>query len=235
MIEILIKDKEAELAGLRSECTEKASELTDILISIDTAKKERIALDLEKEEFSKYCEEKRIELKVSNDQINAGKKNLEDLKESSTKELNHLKNDIKTANKELSLANDRVLLARAELDSIVAVEKMVSQKVLELNRLVEMLPEIQSEILSLEGKRNTLRTEISEMLDSSTLELSQAKETLKLISEEVVKKIEEANQAEYRCKKYTDERNSHIIDYEILVKRFEVTSGRKYPELEVNN
>jgi len=230
--EIKIRDREAELVGLRTECLEKAVELSSILVSIDSAKKERIKLEEEKKEFEAFCDEKRIEFKVSNDQITAGKKILEELKETSTKELNQLKSDSKVALKELSLTNNRVLKARDELKVIELKEEEGIKKVEELTQLVLLLPQIQSEISSLEEKRNSLKTEISEMIDASTLELSKAKEILKNIAIEVEKKTKEANQAEYKCKKYVDELYTHMNDYEILKTRFEEVSGQKYPELD---
>lgn len=231
--DILIKNKEAELAGLKLECLEKAEELTSILISIDSAKKERIDLDKEKADFEEYCTKIRSELKAESDRINVEKTNLVQLKETSSKELEVLRVNIKTANKELSLANDRVFGAKAEYDDVIKKKDEILLKVAELNLLVEMLPKLQSDILELEGKRNKLRVEISEMLDASTAELTKAKEDLVKITKEVEIKVKEAEQAEYRCKTYVDELYTHMNNYQVVKDRLESIYKTKFPELDL--
>lgn len=231
--EILIRDKDAELAGLKLECSEKALELTSILISIDTAKQERIDLDKEKADFEVHCTKNRSELKEENDRINAEKANLVQLKETSSKDLDVLKLNIKAANKELSVANDRVFGAKAEHVEVIKKKDEVLLKVAELNLLVEMLPKLQTDITELEEKRNKLRTEISEMLDASTSELQKAKEDLAKITEEVKIKVKEAEQAEYKCKKYVDELYTHMNDYQVVKDRLESIYKTKFPELDL--
>ena len=96
-----------------------------------------------------------------------------------------------------------------------------------------MLPRLQTDILDLEEKRNKLKKEISEMLDSSTFELTKAREELVKITEAVKIKIKEAEQAEYKCKKYVDELYTHMNDYEIVRLRLETVYNTKFPELDL--
>ena len=231
--DIQIRDREAELAGLKLECREQAENLTSILISVDTAKKDLIDIDTKKAEFDEYVVKTTILLKEENDRINAEKVNLIGLKETSTKELKQIQNDTKAANKDLSLANDRVFKAKGEIEDLLKQKEHVILKVSELNLLVEMLPKLQTDISNLEEKRNELRKEISEMLDASTSELTKAREELVKITKEVEKKIEEANQAEYKCKKYVDELYTHMNDYEIVKMRLETVYNTKFPELDL--
>lgn len=231
--DIQIRDKEAELAGLKLECKEQAENLTSILISVDSAKKEIIDIDTEKKEFNEFITLETAKLKEENDRINVEKRNLVTLKETSSKELDVLRISIKAANKELSLANDRVFSAKAEYDEIIDKKEEIVKKVAELNLLVEMLPKVQSDILELEGKRDKLRVEISEMLDDSTAELTRAKENLVQITTEVEIKVKEAEQAEYKCKKYVDELYTHMNDYQIVRDRLETIYKTKFPELDL--
>lgn len=231
--DIQIRDKEAELAGLKLECKEQAENLTSILISVDSAKKEIIDIDTEKKEFNEFITLETAKLKEENDRINVEKRNLVTLKETSSKELDALRISIKAANKELSLANDRVFSAKAEYDEIIDKKEEIVKKVAELNLLVEMLPKVQSDILELEGKRDKLRVEISEMLDDSTAELTRAKENLVQITTEVEIKVKEAEQAEYKCKKYVDELYTHMNDYQIVRDRLETIYKTKFPELDL--
>lgn len=229
--DIEINNKLAELAALKIECLEKSKELTETHRRINTEKENFKNSQIEEKlKYDKYCKDRETEIQLELDRL-ADRIARVEMRETTTKQLASLQNELKVANKELSLTNGRVLKAREEFDSISMIEKEVTQKVSEMTELVVLLPQIQSEILSLEGKRNSLKIEISEMLDSSILELSQAKESLKLISEDVIKKTEEANQAEYRYKKFTDDLVTHEYNYDVVKSRLEKVYRQKFPEL----
>jgi len=158
---------------------------------------------------------------------------LVELKDISSNDLLKLKDEIKVANKELSLANNRVLLAKEEYKEVSKKKDESEVLILKLNTLVEILPKIQTDILELTEKRDKLKIIISEMLDSSTLELTKAKEELNKITEAVKEKVKEMNTAEYKLKKFTDELFTHMNNYEIIRSRLETVYKTKFPELEL--
>lgn len=231
--EIQYKNYEAELIGLRTECIEKASELSSILKSIDSIKNEIEDLELKKIEIQRYCDKIRSELTEENVRIISEKTNLMTLKETSTKELKQLQNDIKTANRELGWSNDKVFKAQEEFNSIEKEKIDAQNKILEMNLLLKQIPILEREIQDLEEKRNLVRSDTSDMLAKSTNELQQAKEILQKLQESVAKKVEEANTAEYRLKKYTDELFTHMNDYEVVRSRLENIWNKTFPELEL--
>ena len=232
-LEILIRNRDSELSGLRLECLQEAQTLTSILISIDSAKKELIDINLAKAEFDRYVIEKTELISAENDRIIVERMKIAELIVTSELEIKQRKDEIKIANKELSLANSRVFKAKDEVEEVTGKKEEILKKVTELSLSVELLPELQLEILELENKRGKIRSEISEMLDSSTLELQKAKEELSKLQKEVLLKISESNQAEYRCKKYVDELYTHMNDYEIVRSRLESIYNTKFPELDL--
>jgi len=229
--DIKIRDKEAELAGLKAECVVEAETLTTILKSINSVRSELIDIDKKKVEFDQYVIEKTILLKEESDRIIAERGKISRLMETSDVELKRLSDLIKVANKDLSLANSRVFKAMEEHKDFEAKKVEIVKHVSGLDELVKLLPGLQSDILQLEEQRNKVKSEISEMLNSSSLELQKAKEELSKIEKEVLLKISEANQAEYRCKKYVDELYTHMNDYETVKKRLEDHWDKTFPDL----
>jgi len=230
---IQIKDKEAELANLRVEIIEKVKELSLLHIQIN-AELENIS-------------QKRKELKDENDRIESEKAQLIKLYGQSTVELIELKGEKEKVRKEILVSqsrnraiikdlgwvNDKVLKARIELVEVERLKDEVHKKKLALVLFTEMVPDMQSIVLKLESRRDSIRSEISSMLDDSSLELVKSKEQLVLITKEVENKIKEAAQAEYNCKKYVDELYSHMNDYTIIKSRLESVYKTKFPELDL--
>jgi len=232
-IEIEIKNQEQQLAHLRSECVTKALELSDLNSSYSKVLEDISTIEQEKKEFAEKCDEERLKLNEEYDRITAGRKSLVELKESTDKELTVIRNEIKTANKELSLANDRVLKARDELESVTKKKEELEVKASEFEPFVEKTLKLTKYIETLEEKKSKLSIEIHQMLEESTRELLEAKNELKKISIDVLMKTEQANHAQYETKKYLDELNIHMNNYNIVHARLETVFKKQFPELEL--
>lgn len=232
-IDIQIRDKEAQLSGLNLECVEKASELTRTLISSAESKQSVTDHYVQKKlEFDEYCDKRLLDIKEKNEKLDERTESVT-LRETTAKQLSSLQNDLKTSNKELSWVNDKIFKAKGELKEVEESKEKTMLSVSRLNLLVELLPKLEKDIELLVNKKLKLTSDISEMLDSSTLELTKAREELLRITDFAKLKVEEANQAEYRCKTYVDELYSHMNNYEVVRSRLESVFKTRYPELDL--
>src|SRR6266853_239819 len=128
--ELQIRNYEEEITILHGKNVEASQTLTNTLKEIDS----------KKAEFDEYCLSERSKLKAENDRLDAVKKELEIWKETISIEegnvnkeklgLFEIRKSLRIANKELGLANNRVLKAKDEFDEIMKQKEEVSLELL---------------------------------------------------------------------------------------------------------
>lgn len=232
-LQLTKQDLEAHVAFLKNETIEISTSISLSLRELENAKAEVVVAKAEKAKIYVDIDKERSELKEEYVRIDVQKKELADLKETTNIELVNLKANIKGANKDLGWVNDKVLKADDEYHELEQKRNTILREIEEKTALRDKIIATKEELESFEEKRDKVKSQISEMIDASTLDLKLAQEELKTISRLVEEKNQEKNQAEYMLKKYTDELHSHMNDWYTIKSRLESVWNKTFPELEL--
>lgn len=227
---ISVHNLQVEYTKLTNDIPKKSAELSLIYKDIEKAKSELLSIQQKKKEEEHNLEDITNRLheqrNISRTQESVAKEEISIL----TKEHDELVLKIRQSTKELSRLNNQVLSAQ---DEYIELQRDLQKVQAILISDTDTRNELTNQISFLDVTKEVLEKEISTKTSELNTKLKEGREELSKLVYLANQKREEAEQAQYRVKMYTDELYVHMNDYQVIKTRLENVWKTTFPELEL--
>lgn len=213
---IELENLKITVSSLKHEAATEGNKLSKIIKEREKTEKELSVL-MEKIEFETQDRDKKV--KEERERSSSERISLELEKESKKKEIFSLGEILRESEKKLSRSNSWILSAEKEKEEKSLEIEVLDKTIKEKEKLIHGILELQDEIKKLEIQRDSLRLDVSLLSEEGNKHSEHLKKELENIIHKSEELKKEADESEYRKKKFDDEYSMKQNDLDIYHER----------------